>query len=179
MKTAKSQKIVAGLCFLLALVLLAAGLWGLVSRQQAKTFDTLNKMRSYSVMAAAHQPLIKQLELEAGRKAYEKAEADGMSRKQRTEYMAQQEALAREQSRVELQPGFASTSPGYEEAILNLDKELKSYYEALRQEEQAFLAQKAAARPPFRWRKQRPRRRRTWLWRPRSLRTPCAPCLTT
>ncbi len=147
MKTAKSQKIVAGLCFLLALVLLAAGLWGLVSRQQAKTFDTLNKMRSYSVMAAAHQPLIKQLELEAGRKAYEKAEADGMSRKQRTEYMAQQEALAREQSRVELQPGFASTSPGYEEAILNLDKELKSYYEALRQEEQAFLAQKAAGAP--------------------------------
>ena len=147
MKTALSQKIIAGLCFLVALVLLVSGIWGLVARQQESTFTTLDKMRSYSVMSAAHQPLITQLVREAGIQAYEKANADGMSRKQRTEYMAQQEAIATQQSMEQLKPGFGETSPGYEEAIVQLDGQLNAYYEALHQEEQAFLAQKDQAAP--------------------------------
>jgi len=147
MKTTRSQIAVSVLCFLIAFALLAAGVWGMFTRQQAGTFDTLNKMRSYSVMAAAHQPLIKEMELEAGRAAYAKASEEGMSRKQATEFMNEEKARARQENVERLHPGFASTSPGFESAILALDTELKAYYDALHTEEQAFLATKGQAAP--------------------------------
>lgn len=147
MKTVLSQKIISGLCFLLALVLLASGIFGMVSRHQEGTFKTLDKMRSYSVMAAAHQPLIKQLVQEAIVKAADKAAADGMSRRARTDYIAEQEVLAQQESLARLQSGFSQTSPAYEQAILDLDGKLAAYYQALHLEEQAFLAQKAQAVP--------------------------------
>ncbi len=147
MKTAVSQKIIAAVCFLAALALLVSGIWGLVSRQQDATFKTLDKMRSYSVMSAAHQPLVEQHVKEASSKAYDFAQAEKYSRNQRRDYVAQQEALARQDSLQQLSLGFGKTSPSYEAAILSLDTQLQGYYEALDAEEKAFLAEKKQAAP--------------------------------
>ncbi len=148
MKTTVSQKIIAGLCFLVALALVVVGVWGLALRQSEGTFKTLDKMCSYSVMSAAHQPLVEQRVKEASNKAYDHAQAEGFSRNQRRDYVAQQEVLAREEALKELSLGFGQTSPGYEEAILALDTGLQGYFEALHKEEQAFLAAKGEAAPP-------------------------------
>lgn len=147
MKTAVSQKIIAAVCFLAALAMLVSGIWGLVSRQQDATFKTLDKMRSYSVMSAAHQPLVEQHVREASSKAYDFAQAEKYSRNQRRDYVAQQEALARQESLQQLSLGFGKTSPSYEAAILSLDTQLQGYYEALDAEEKAFLAKKKQAAP--------------------------------
>ncbi|MGI6672233.1 MAG: ABC transporter permease subunit [Christensenellales bacterium] len=144
MKTALSQKIVAGICFLLTLVLLVAGIWGLNARTQESTFHTLEKMRSYSVMAAAHHPLVELQVREASNKAYDYAQAEKYSRNQRRDYVAEQEKIARAASIEKLSLGFGLTSPGFEEAILALDAKLQSYYAALDAEEKAFLATKEA-----------------------------------
>ena len=148
MKIAKSQKIIAGLVFVIMLALLAAGAVGLMSRQQASTFNTLDEMRSYSVMSAAHQPLVDQYGKEANAKAYEHAQASGFSRNQRRDYVLEQEALARKDALEQQRPGFAKDSPGYEQAILALDTKLEEYYLALHAEEQAFLADKGKEAPP-------------------------------
>jgi len=148
MKIAKSQKIIASLVFVIMLALLAAGAVGLMSRQQASTFNTLDEMRSYSVMSAAHQPLVDQYGKEANAKAYEHAQASGFSRNQRRDYVLEQEALARKDALEQLRPGFAKDSPGYEQAILALDTKLEEYYLALHAEEQAFLADKGKEAPP-------------------------------
>ncbi len=145
--TAISQKIIAGICFLAALVLLVAGVWGLLARNQAATFKTLDKMRSYSVMSAAHQPLVEQYVKEASNKAYDFAQAEKYSRNQRRDYVAQQEVLAREEALAQLSQGFGKTSPAYEAAILAVDEKLQGYYEALDLEEKAFLAAKGQAAP--------------------------------
>ena len=148
MKIAKSQKILAGLVFLIMLALLVAGIMGLMARHQDSTFATLDEMRSYSVMATAHQPLVDQYGKEANEKAYEYAQANGYSRNQRRDYVLEQEALARKEALVALRPGFSQDSPGYAQAILTLDKELEKYYLALDAEEKAFLAAKGQEAPP-------------------------------
>ena len=147
MKTSISQRIFAGLSLLIAIALIATGVWGLTSRTKESTFNILEKMRGYSVMSAAHQPLVEQDVKAASNKAYDYAKEQGFSRNQRSAYVAEQSELAREESLKRLSAGFDKTTEGYEQAILNLDVQLTAYYDALHQEEQAFLASKNQEAP--------------------------------
>ena len=100
MKIAKSQKILAGLVFLIMLALLVAGIMGLMARHQDSTFATLDEMRSYSVMATAHQPLVDQYGKEAnafaalGYDAYMVA-VDAIKRADSADPVAIRDALAK------------------------------------------------------------------------------------
>ncbi len=147
MNISKSQKILAGLVFVIMLALLAAGIYGLYARQQASTFETLDEMRSYSVMSAAHQPLVDEYGKAANDEAYAYAQEQGFSRNQRRDYVLEQEALARTKALEELRPRFSAHAEGYDAAILALDTQLNNYYTALHEEEQAFLKQQGQAAP--------------------------------
>ncbi len=147
MKKSKSRIFLSALIFLAALVLVGVGIWGLISRSRPATFEKLEQMRNYSILSAAHAPLVDQRVQEASRNAYEHASEQKFSRNQRSAYTAEQEALARQQALQEYSARFTESTPAFTEAVSQLDNKLDVYYQALHQEERAFLNAKADATP--------------------------------
>lgn len=150
MKIKKSLIISSALIFAIALGLIGTGLYGLSGRSNPGTVETLNKMRAYSVMSAAARPISDKLLKDASDAAYDYAKAQGMTRNQRSAYVASQEALARTEAAEQMERLYTLDSDGLGEAITALDEKLAVYYAALRAEEQAFLLSKQdAATPAF------------------------------
>lgn len=143
MKIPKNRIIISAIIFALALGLVITASYGLISRQLPATFATLDKMRSYSVMAAAHQPLIDQISKTASDAAYVHAKENNFSRNQRAAYAGEKTAEARLEATESLSKSFSVDSPAYLAAILSLDQKLIQTYEALDLEEQAFLNAKS------------------------------------
>ena len=147
MKIKKTQLIASILIFVIALGMIGTGIYGLSGRSNAGTFETLNKMRAYSVMSAAVRPLFDKLVKDASDAAYDHAKDQGMTRNQRSAYVAQQEETARVEAAQQLERIYTLDSPGLAEAITVLDEKLETYYTALYNEEQAFLLAKQDAAP--------------------------------
>ena len=95
MKIKKTQLVASILIFVIALGMIGTGVYGLSGRSNAGTFETLNKMRAYSVMSAAVRPIMDKLVKDASDAAYDYAKDQGMTRNQRSAYVAEQEAAAR------------------------------------------------------------------------------------
>lgn len=147
MKIKKTQLIASILIFVIALGMIGTGIYGLSGRSSTGTFETLNKMRAYSVMSAAVRPLFDKLVKDASDAAYDHAKDQGMTRNQRSAYVAQQEETARVEAAQQLERIYTLDSPGLAEAIIVLDEKLETYYTALYNEEQAFLLAKQDAAP--------------------------------
>lgn len=147
MKIKKTQLIASILIFIIALGMIGTGIYGLSGRSSTGTFETLNKMRAYSVMSAAVRPLFDKLVKDASDAAYDHAKDQGMTRNQRSAYVAQQEETARVEAAQQLERIYTLDSPGLAEAIIVLDEKLETYYTALYNEEQAFLLAKQDAAP--------------------------------
>ena len=147
MKIKKTQLVASILIFVIALGMIGTGVYGLSGRSNAGTFETLNKMRAYSVMSAAVRPIMDKLVKDASDAAYDYAKDQGMTRNQRSAYVAEQEAAARVDAARQLERIYTLDSPGLSEAITALDAKLETYYSALHNEEQAFLLAKQDAAP--------------------------------
>lgn len=147
MKIKKSLPVASILIFVIALGMIGTGVYGLSGRSNASTFETLNKMRAYSVMSAAVRPIMDKLVKDASDAAYDYAKDQGMTRNQRSAYVAQQEEAARVEAALQLERIYTLDSPGLSEAITALDGKLETYYTALHNEEQAFLLTKQDAAP--------------------------------
>ena len=147
MKIKKSLLISSILIFVIALGMIGTGLYGLSGRANSGTFETLNKMRAYSVMSAAVRPIMDKLVKDASDAAYDYAKDQGMTRNQRSAYVAQQEEAARIEATLQLERIYTLDSPGLAGAITALDGKLETYYTALYNEEQAFLLAKQDAAP--------------------------------
>ena len=147
MKIKKSLLISSILIFVIALGMISTGLYGLSGRANSGTFETLNKMRAYSVMSAAVRPIMDKLVKDASDAAYDYAKDQGMTRNQRSAYVAQQEEAARIEATLQLERIYTLDSPGLAGAITALDGKLETYYTALYNEEQAFLLAKQDAAP--------------------------------
>lgn len=147
MKIKKSLLISSILIFVIALGMIGTGLYGLSGRANAGTFETLNKMRAYSVMSAAVRPIMDKLVKDASDAAYDYAKENSMTRNQRSAYVAQQEEAARVEAALQLERIYTLDSPGLAGAITALDGKLETYYTALHNEEQAFLLTKQDAAP--------------------------------
>lgn len=147
MKIKKSLLISSALIFVIALGMIGTGLYGLSGRTSSGTFETLNKMRAYSVMSAAVRPIMDKMVKDASDAAYDYAKDNGMSRSQRSTYVAEQEAAARVDAARQLERIYTLDSPGLSEAITALDEKLEAYYAALSRDEQAFLLSKQDAAP--------------------------------
>ena len=96
MKIKKTQLVASILIFVIALGMIGTGVYGLSGRSNAGTFETLNKMRAYSVMSAAVRPIMDKLVKDASDAAYDYAKDQGMTRNQRSAYVAEQEAAVLE-----------------------------------------------------------------------------------
>ncbi len=147
MKIKKSLLVASILIFVIALGMIGTGVYGLSGRSNAGTFETLNKMRAYSVMSAAVRPIMDKMVKDASDAAYDYAKDNGMSRSQRSTYVAEQEAAARVDAARYLERFYTLDSPGLAAAITALDEKLEAYYAALSQDEQAFLLSKQDAAP--------------------------------
>lgn len=147
MKIKKSLLISSALIFIIALGMIGTGLFGLSGRANSGTFETLNKMRAYSVMSAAVRPIMDKLVKDASDAAYDHAKDQGMTRNQRSAYVAQQEEAARVEAAQQLERIYTLDSPGLAGAITALDEKLEIYYTALYNEEQSFLLAKQDAAP--------------------------------
>ena len=147
MKIKKTQLVASILIFVIALGMIGTGVYGLSGRSNAGTFETLNKMRAYSVMSAAVRPIMDKLVKDASDAAYDYAKDQGMTRNQRSAYVNEQEAAARVDAARQLERIYTLDSPGLSEAITALDEKLETYYSALHNEEQAFLLAKQDAAP--------------------------------
>ena len=119
MKIKKTQLVASILIFVIALGMIGTGVYGLSGRSNAGTFETLNKMRAYSVMSAAVRPIMDKLVKDASDAAYDYAKDQGMTRNQRSAYVAEQEAAARVDAARQLEriytldsPGLAGAAPG-------------------------------------------------------------------
>lgn len=95
MKQTKTQWAAAILLAVLALSLLATGIWGFAQRGQEQTQAALLKMRNYAVLRTAAGAIVNDLALNAKREARAFADANGYSRNQRSAYADEQEQLAR------------------------------------------------------------------------------------
>ena len=147
MKIKKSLLVASILIFVIALGMIGTGVYGLSGRSNAGTFETLNKMRAYSVMSAAVRPIMDKMVKDASDAAYDYAKDNGMSRSQRSTYVAEQEAAARVDAARYLERFYTLDSPGLAAAITALDEKLEAYYAALSRDEQAFLLSKQDAAP--------------------------------
>lgn len=124
-----TSKIVAIAIFVVAIVLICAGIYGYSIRNNENVASMLTRMRSYAVMHSAANGIIDDIALAAKKEARAFADDNGYTRNQRSAYATEQEAIARAEAQTRYLNFGAVNTSSFEGDIAVIRETLGDYYE--------------------------------------------------